>query len=130
MSKYVTTSLRGKISIKHGFSFKGEYFDSEGDYILITPGNFKEEGGFKFDLAKAKFYKGDFPIEYICKKGDLIVAMTEQAEGLLGSMAIVPEDNRFLHNQRIGLVRIDENEIDIEYLYHLLTQKVSEHKSD
>ena len=123
MNKYVETSLRGKISIKHGFSFKGEYFDSEGNYILLTPGNFKEEGGFKFDLAKAKFYKGEFPIEYICKKGDLVVAMTEQAEGLLGSMAIVPEDNRFLHNQRIGLVNVDENEIDIKYLYHLFNTK-------
>jgi len=30
--------------------------------------------------------------------------MTEQAAGLLGSPVIVPESDRFLHNQRLGLV--------------------------
>jgi len=32
--------------------------------------------------------------------------MTEQAAGLLGSSLIVPESNRFLHNQRLGLVQV------------------------
>ncbi len=30
--------------------------------------------------------------------------MTEQAAGLLGSPIIVPESDKFLHNQRLGLV--------------------------
>jgi type I restriction enzyme S subunit len=30
--------------------------------------------------------------------------MTEQAAGLLGSSLIVPESDKFLHNQRLGLV--------------------------
>jgi type I restriction enzyme S subunit len=30
--------------------------------------------------------------------------MTEQAAGLLGSSIIVPEGDKFLHNQRLGLV--------------------------
>ena len=30
--------------------------------------------------------------------------MTEQAAGLLGSPLLVPESDRFLHNQRLGLV--------------------------
>ena len=34
----------------------------------------------------------------------MLVAMTEQAAGLLGSPLIVPESDRFLHNQRLGLV--------------------------
>jgi type I restriction enzyme, S subunit len=32
--------------------------------------------------------------------------MTEQAVGLLGSSLIVPESDRFLHNQRLGLVQL------------------------
>lgn len=123
MGKFKSTTLRNKIHVKHGFSFKGEYFASEGKYILLTPGNFYESGGFKFDIEKAKFYNGKFPKEYICSKGDLVVAMTEQAEGLLGSSAIVPEDDRFLHNQRIGLVTVDENEIDKSYMYHVFNTK-------
>ena len=31
--------------------------------------------------------------------------MTEQAAGLLGSSLLVPESDKFLHNQRLGLVK-------------------------
>lgn len=36
--------------------------------------------------------------------------MTEQAVGLLGSSLIVPESNKFLHNQRLGLVQVHDGE--------------------
>src|ERR1051325_7944764 len=123
MNEMRKTSLRGKIYVKHGFPFKGEHFSSEGKYIVLTPGNFEESGGFKFELEKAKFYTGEIPSDYICNKGDLIVAMTEQVEGLLGSAAIVPEDDRFLHNQRIGRVIVDETNIHKMFLYHLFKTK-------
>jgi hypothetical protein len=45
---------------------------------------------------------------YLLRKCDLIVAMTEQSEGLLGSCAFVPEDNLYLHNQRLGLISADK----------------------
>jgi type I restriction enzyme S subunit len=117
------TSLRGKIHVEHGFPFKGEHFSSDGKYVVLTPGNFEESGGFKFDQEKAKFYAGEVPSNYICCKGDLIVAMTEQVEGLLGSAAIVPEDGRFLHNQRIGLVTVNDAEIHKLFLYYLFQTK-------
>ena len=68
----------------------------------MSSGNFFEKGGFKRIKGKEKYYTGAFPQEYLCSKDDLIVAMTQQAEGLLGSTALVPEDNLYLHNQRIG----------------------------
>lgn len=90
--------------IKHGFPFKSEFFVSEGDYVVLTPGNFYESGGYRDRFEKQKFYSGDIPGGYIVDKGDLLVAMTEQAAGLLGSPILVPESNRFLHNQRLGLI--------------------------
>jgi type I restriction enzyme S subunit len=78
------------LQIKHGFAFLGEHFGSAGMHIVLTPGNFLVEGGFKEKSDKAKWYSGPIPSDYILKEGDLIVAMTEQAEGLLGSSAIVP----------------------------------------
>jgi len=30
--------------IKHGFTFKSEFFAEKGDYVLLTPGNFYESG--------------------------------------------------------------------------------------
>jgi type I restriction enzyme S subunit len=50
----------------------------------------------------------------------VIVAMTEQAEGLLGSSAIVPEDGRYLHNQRLGLISVrDPQAVDLTFIYYL-----------
>jgi type I restriction enzyme S subunit len=90
--------------IKHGFAFKSEFFASEGDYVVLTPGNFYESGGYRDRGEKQKYYSGEIPRGFILDKGDLLVAMTEQAAGLLGSPILVPESDKFLHNQRLGLV--------------------------
>jgi type I restriction enzyme S subunit len=112
--------LGDAIHIKHGFAFKGQHFVDEGELIVLTPGNFHEEGGFRVRLGKDRAYAGDVPDGYILNQGDLIVAMTEQGPGLLGSSALVPESNRYLHNQRLGLIdSIDDNLLDREFLYYL-----------
>src|SRR5437016_1023077 len=111
------TRLGGLIHIKHGYAFKGEYFSSSGPFVVLTPGNFYDEGGFKDKGDKEKHYVGEVPKDFILKKGDLLVAMTEQAEGLLGSSAIVPSSDYYLHNQRLGLVtEIDKTQIDRKFL--------------
>lgn len=115
------------LTIKHGWAFKGEFFSEFGTQSILTPGNFYEKGGFKHNDEKERYYTGEYPPEYLCKKGDLIVAMTEQAAGLLGSTAIVPEDNRYLHNQRVGLVFCDEKKLVSLYAYYLfMTNSVRE----
>lgn len=124
MSNWPLTTLKNKINIKHGFAFKGEFFsDEETDFIVLTPGNFYETGGFKRQEGKEKFYTGDIPDEYLHEAGDLIVAMTEQAAGLLGSCARVPESGIYLHNQRLGLITTDSKKILKDYVYHLFKTK-------
>lgn len=112
-------SLKSRIHVKHGYPFKSEFFSDFGNYIVLTPGNFYEEGGFKRQAGKEKFYTGEVPEDYLHKKGDLIVAMTEQAIGLLGSCAIVPESGIYLHNQRLGLITTNEAEVLKNFIYHL-----------
>ena len=90
--------------IKHGYAFEGKFFSAEGDYVLLTPGNFHEAGGYRDRGEKQKYFTGDIPRDYVLREGDLLVAMTEQAAGLLGSTLLVPESDKFLHNQRLGLV--------------------------
>jgi type I restriction enzyme S subunit len=103
-ASWIEMKLEALCDIKHGFAFKSEFFSDKGDYVLLTPGNFYESGGYRDRGEKQKYYRGDIPKGYILNQGDLLVAMTEQAEGLLGSPIIVPEPNKFLHNQRLGLV--------------------------
>lgn len=91
-------------NIKHGYAFGGEFYSNEGDYVLLTPGNFYEHGGYRDRGENQKYYTGEIPRDYVLSRGDLLVAMTEQAAGLLGSPILVPASDRFLHNQRLGLV--------------------------
>ncbi|KYD27547.1 restriction endonuclease subunit S [Parageobacillus toebii] len=116
-------SLGNLIEIKHGYAFKSKYFSESGDYIVLTPGNFKENGGIKSKGEKEKFYNGDFPKQYLLNEGDLLVVMTDLvAEApLLGSPAFINENDKYLHNQRLGKVILkDENQTDIFYIYETL----------
>jgi type I restriction enzyme S subunit len=101
---WVEKPLSELCDIKHGFAFKSEFFTDSGDYVLLTPGNFYETGGYRDRGEKQKYYSGELPDGFVLSEGDLLVAMTEQAAGLLGSPIIIPESGKFLHNQRLGLV--------------------------
>lgn len=101
---WVERPLATLCDIKHGFAFKSEFFAANGEYVVLTPGNFYESGGYRDRGEKQKYYSGEIPRGYILSEGDLLVAMTEQAAGLLGSPILLPESDKFLHNQRLGLV--------------------------
>ncbi len=106
MTDWREVSLGEGIDVLHGYAFKGEYFCDEGELIVLTPGNFRDEGGFKPKSGKEKYYDGPFLPRFLLGKGDVVIAMTEQVEGLLGSSATIPTDDVYLHNQRIGLVQV------------------------
>lgn len=115
--------LASLIQIKHGFAFSSEYFVDSGPYVLLTPGNFVEEGGFRWMGQKQKFFNGPVDPNYVLDEGDLLIAMTEQAPGLLGSSFFVPEADRYLHNQRLGKAVVARRDLlDKEYLHHWLNR--------
>lgn len=107
------------ISIKHGYPFKGEHIDTKDNgIVLVTPGNFAIGGGFKEN--KCKFFSGYYPQEYVLKANDLIISMTDLSKkgDTLGFSALIPETSRtYLHNQRIGLVKINSDKLTKDYLY-------------
>lgn len=111
--------LTDLIEIKHGFAFSSEYFGTDGDYILLTPGNFFEAGGFRDLGPTQKRFSGPTPTDFILKKGDVLIAMTEQSPGLLGSTLKVPQSDIYLHNQRLGLLSVKKpDRVSLNYLYH------------
>jgi type I restriction enzyme S subunit len=116
-----TKRLGEYFHIKHGFAFDGSMFRSTGKYILLTPGHFFEEGGFRDQGEKTKYFVGAFDQQYLLKSGDLLVAMTEQKPGLLGSAAFIPSEGLYLHNQRLGVIGdLRKDDLDPRYLYHIL----------
>ena len=111
------------ISIKHGYAFKSKYFGNSGEYILLTPGNFHERGGLKLRGEREKYFVGDIPEESILQEGDLIVVMTDlvQTAPILGGALIIPDNDRFLHNQRLGLVTIENAKVlNKDFLFYVL----------
>lgn len=108
------------ISIKHGYAFSSAYFcESASPYVLTTPGSFFEAGGFRDRGDRTKYYCGPVEQEFALHAGDLIVAMTEQAAGLLGSTAFVPKDEKiYLHNQRLGKLIFDSETVFSGYIFH------------
>ena len=115
--------LQDVCSIKHGFAFKGKYITHEASgYELVTPGNFSLAGGFQH-AKKPKYYTGPISEEYVLEPDDLIVTMTDLSRNAdtLGLSALIPNDgNKYLHNQRIGLLTCDQKQISKHYLHWLL----------
>ena len=118
-------TLASLLDIKHGYAFAGKFFAPSGRYVLLTPGHFYEAGGFRNQKDKTKYFVGEFPQDYILSKGDLLVAMTEQKAGLLGSAIIVPESDKFLHNQRLGLIQnLNEKQLKKHFLFYFFNTAV------
>jgi type I restriction enzyme S subunit len=110
----------GKIAmIKHGYAFSSASFTSvPTPYVLTTPGNFYESGGFRDRGDNTKYFKGEVPHSFVFDAGDLIIPMTEQAAGLLGSPAFIPDDGKtYLQNQRLGKLDFYSNEILPSYVF-------------
>jgi len=121
MSGWTEVRLGDGLRVHHGFAFKGEFFSPVGKQIVLTPGNFVERGGFKPKNGTEKYYLGEAPQKFVLSRGDVVIAMTEQSQGLLGSSATIPEDETYLHNQRIGLVEVtDPRLLDLRFVSHLV----------
>lgn len=116
--------LKSLFALKHGYAFDGNQFSDEGEYLLMTPGNFNERGGFRA-RDQEKFYAGtDIPPEFILQSGQMLLAMTEQAPGLLGSALFVPEGVAYLHNQRLGRVHgLQKDKVMEQFLFHLFNSR-------
>ncbi len=127
--KCQTVKFSELFHVKHGYAFKSQFFDTSGSHVLLTPGSFHEAGGYREQGDKTKFYTGEIPDAFVLDEGDLLVAMTEQAPGLLGSSAWIPESNRFLHNQRLGrVVDLAVRRIDKRFLYYLFNTREVRHQ--
>lgn len=121
MKPWKEVRLGKYVKIKHGFAFKGEYFNDRGEFILLTPGNVHPKGGLKLKGQKETYYTGNIPPEYILNKGDLVVVMTDltQDASILGGAMLLDKSNLYLHNQRMGLIS-HSDEIDRQFLYQYL----------
>jgi type I restriction enzyme S subunit len=121
---WVEERLGSVCEIKHGFSFDGAEFSNDipkGNPLIITPGNFTEDGKLLFNERNTKRFSGKPPADFLFEVGDLVVVMTDLSSKMkiLGKPAFVETDN-VLHNQRIGRFVFLSDRIQKRFLYYFM----------
>ena len=111
------------MDVKRGASLAGEHYATSGEYIRLTCGNFDyQNNSFKLNSSKDNlFYSGPVREEFIMKKGDIITPLTEQAIGLLGSTAIIPEDDKYIQSQDIAKIICNEDLLCPSFAFYLIS---------
>lgn len=124
-SNWESGTLSDIVTFINGVSFNSEdLLPSMEDetYAVFKMGNIRRGGGFLPENTKS-WVKKDFCNKYkskILKKGDILMAMTDMKDNvaLLGHTAIMPENEKYIVNQRVGLLR-KKNNFDFQFIYLL-----------
>lgn len=118
--------LRDLINVTRGASLPGEYYSETGEYIRLTMGNFNYNGnGFKDNTSKTDiYYTGPIKEEFILKKGDIITPLTEQAIGLLGTTAMIPQSGKYIQSQDVALITCKDEKLDHLFCYYLISSDI------
>ncbi len=121
MSEWKEYKLGDLISIKGGFSYKGEYIGT-GDKFLLGMGCVSYSKTFL--QSGARPYSGDCSDRFYAKPFDIVLATRQQSDNLpiLGLPAIIPQS--FWREKVIvgtNLYKVDNySEVDNKYLYWLM----------
>ena len=123
MKKYKLGEL---IEVTRGASLNGNYYAASGKYIRLTCGNFDYRNNcFKENTSKNNlYYTGEFKSDFLLKEGDLITPLTEQAIGLLGSTAWIPESGKYIRSQDIAKIICNEELLDNKFAYYLISSSM------
>ena len=110
--------------VKHGFAFDGADFSTDvpDRYpIVITPGNFTEDGKLLFNEKNTKRFRGIAPVGFLFDVEDLVVVMTDLSSKMkiLGKPAFI-EGKNVVHNQRIGRVLFLNDRLAKRFLYYYM----------
>jgi len=120
------------INFYNGYGFESEEMldERKGDcYSVFKMGNIKKGGGLNIDGTKSWIEKNKCTglERFVLKKGDLLMCMTDMKDniGLLGNTALMTINDEFIVNQRVGLLRAN-NEKGISYRFlYLVTNSIS-----
>lgn len=114
------------LDVTRGASLSGEYYATEGEYIRLTCGNFDYNNNcFKENTSKDNlYYTGSIKPEFIMEKGDIITPLTEQAIGLLGSTAMIPESGKYIQSQDVAKIVCKEGLLYPNHAYYLVSSQL------
>ncbi len=124
--------LEDIIKFSNGYAFKSKQLLKEEEpdsFHIFKMGHIRKGGGLKADGTKSWVKISDCKglDKFILKTGDILMSMTDMKDNMtiLGHTALMNEDNKFIVNQRVGLLRI-ANKFGIDYPFVFLLTNSSE----
>lgn len=101
----------GKIcEYKNGGSFESNVVE-DGTYSLITLNSIGIDGKLK------SYHKTVNAADWFLQKDDLVMVLSDVSHGnFLGLSDIIPCDNKYVLNQRMGLLRKNDSDVDLNFL--------------
>lgn len=100
------------VDFQNGYAFKSKELLNEPSsdcYQVFKQGHIARGGGFIPDGTKSWYPKrlASKLERFVLKKGDILMAMTDMKDNvaILGNTAIMPIDNEYIVNQRVGHLR-------------------------
>ena len=114
------------VDVTRGASLSGEFYATEGEYVRLTCGNFDyRNNSFKENKSKDNiYYVGNFREEFLMEEGDIITPLTEQAIGLLGSTAFIPEGGKYIQSQDVAKIICNEELLDKKFAFYLISSSL------
>lgn len=111
-SDWEIVPLEKIVSFQNGYAFKSKELLNEPSfdcYQVFKQGHIARGGGFIPNGTKSWFPKSlNSKLErFVLKKGDILMAMTDMKDNvaILGNTAVMPRDNKYIVNQRVGHLR-------------------------
>ena len=111
-SDWGIVSLEKIADFQNGYAFKSKELLNEPSpdcYQVFKQGHIARGGGFIHDGTKSWYPKNlaSKLEKFVLKKGDILMAMTDMKDNvaILGNTAIMPLDNEYIVNQRVGHLR-------------------------
>ena len=110
--------LKDYVKYSNGKALENE-IDELGKYELINLNSISDKGKLKSSNKMTNSNTN------LLAKDDLVIVLSDIAKGnLIGMTAIIPEDNKYVLNQRIGQLKLkDINKVKANYLTYYLNFK-------
>lgn len=114
--KWEKRRLGDCIKMRNGYAFKSNSYITSGKFKIVTIKNVKNGYLEMREYNTLNNLPSDIQYHQILKKGNILISMT----GNVGRVCMVDVDDCLL-NQRVGLIDINANNIDKNFIFTILT---------
>lgn len=125
------TTIDDVCIFQNGYAFKSNLMttNSEDAKRIFKMGNIVKGGGFNADGSDDYYPNSETQglDRYLAQKGDLLMCMTDMKNNvaLLGNTALMPVSDKYLINQRVGLLRTKNlHKVNYPFLFLLTNEPI------